>query len=329
MSQRTLILSRRDVKTLLPMKDSVAVQEEVFAQNGQGKAWMGPSVYTNYPDPRPTTYPYLGRLMAGGIEPDWRGTKQISYSDTHRIQVVSLFRAHDVLPVAMVEAQFLGQSRTGAGAGVAAKHMARKDARTVGVVGTGETARFSLLALHAIGWPVDKVYVYSRSPENRAAFARLLGERTGFTIEPLDSAETVTRRAEILITGTASHSPVVQADWVQPGTLVLAMGQAEEVDPQLFLRARNVADEIHTALEEGHIYAGIQAGALTPDVAHANLGEVVAGLKPGRTRDDEIIIFDSSGLCIQDMAAAIHVWKRAQELGMGTWADFAHDDPLW
>ncbi len=312
------------------MKECVQTQEDVFRLNGLGRAWNGASVYINYPKVHRTAVPYRGRMMSGSIEPDWRGTKQIHYADdVHRIQVVSLFRAEDVLPVAIVEGQYVGQCRTGAGAGVAAKYLARKGASVVGVLGTGETARFSLLAIRAVEWPVSKVYVYSRATSNRAAYASLLRERTGYAIEPLDDPEAVVRRADILVTATTSDRPVVKAEWVKPGTLVTALGQAEEIDPQLFLRARNIADEIPVALEEGHLHACIKTGAVMAGAAHASIGEVVAGKQEGRTSDDQIVIFDSSGLCIQDMAAAIHVYQKAGAQGLGTWAELEHDTPLW
>src|SRR5690348_2426108 len=293
------------------MYECIQTQEHVFELNGLGKAWNGPSAWINYPNPHPTTVPYRGRMMAGGIEPDWRGTKQIHYAiGVIRSQIICLFGAKDVLPLGIVEAQYVGQCRTGAGAGVAAKHLARKNARVIGVVGTGETARFSLLALHAIAWPVSTVYVYSRSKENRDRYAASMNRETGFAIEPVDDIETAVRRAEILITGTSSREPVVKADWVRPGTLVNAMGQAEEIDPQLFLRARVIADEAAVALEDGHLHACVKTGQVTPAVVHASLGEVVAAKKSGRASDDEIVLFDSSGLCIQDMAAAIHIVQK-------------------
>lgn len=330
---RTLNLSMRDVKSLLTMADCIPIQEEVFRQNGEGTAWNGPNAWV-FANPEVMTHPGTGKMMCGGVEPDWWGMKLLGTrdggpDDRNRMQLLALFKAETLLPVAVMEANYLGHVRTGAGAAIATKYLARKDARTVGVLGAGATARFALLAHHAMGWPVEQVYVYSRSPENRRAYVEEMGTQTGYAIEALDGPEEVVRRAEILITGTGSTKPALEAGWVQPGTHVNAMGQRQEIDPQLFLRARNVADEIPIATADGKLSVAIGLGVITPEAAHAGLGEVVAGKKPGRGSDEEITLFDSSGLTVQDIATGVHVWRRAREQGLGSAMEFNHDDALW
>jgi alanine dehydrogenase len=330
---RTLNLSMRDVKSLLTMADCIPIQEEVFRRNGEGTAWNGPNAWV-FADPQLMTHPGTGKMMCGGVEPDWwgmklLGTREGGPDDRNRMQLLALFRAETLLPVAVMEANYLGHVRTGAGAAIATKYLARRDARTIGVLGAGATARFALLAHHALGWPVEKVYIYSRSPENRQAYVEEMGAQTGFSIEALDGPEEVVRRAEILITGTGSPAPALKADWVQPGTHVNAMGQRQEIDPQLFLRARNIADEIPIATTDGKLSVAIRLGVITPEAAHAGLGEVVAGIKPGRESDDQITLFDSSGLTVQDIATGVHVWERAKEHGVGSSTEFNHDDALW
>jgi alanine dehydrogenase len=257
------------------------------------------------------------------------GTREGGPDDRNRMQLLALFKAETLLPVAVMEANYLGHVRTGAGAAIATKYLARQDARVIGVLGAGATARFALLAHHAMGWPVERVYMYSRSPANREAYVREMGEQTGFEIEALDNPEDVVRRAEILITGTASSKPALEADWVQPGTHVNAMGQRQEIDPQLFLRARNIADEIPIATSDGKLSVAIGLGVITAEHAHAGLGQVVAGIRPGRESDDQITLFDSSGLTVQDIAAGVHVLERARERGIGAAIEFNHDDALW
>ena len=330
---RTLNLSMRQVKALLTMADCIGIQEEVFRQNGEGRAWNGPNAWV-FADPELMTHPGTGKMMCGGIEPDWWGMKLLGTrdggpDDRNRMQLLALFKAETLLPVAVMEANYLGHVRTGAGAAIASKYLARPDARTIGVLGAGATARFALLAHHAIGWPVEQVYVYSRSPRNREAYMREMSEQTGYPITALDDPEPVVRKAEILITGTASTKPAFEAGWVRPGTHVNAMGQRQEIDPQLFLRARNVADEIPIATTDGKLSVAIALGVIGPEAAHAGLGEVVAGRKPGRESDDQITLFDSSGLAVQDIAAGVHVWKLATERGIGSPVEFNHDDALW
>ncbi|MFB3060116.1 MAG: ornithine cyclodeaminase family protein, partial [Candidatus Binatia bacterium] len=154
-------------------------------------------------------------------------------------------------------------------------------------------------------------------------------DRTGYSVEPLDNPEAVVQQADILITATATQTPVMKAEWVQPGTHINAMGQKYEIDPQLYARVKNIGDEAVTAIHDGKLSVGIKAGVITDEAMYASLGEVVVGSKPGRISDSEITLFDSSGLCVQDLASGLHVWKLAQEKGMGRSVEFYHDEPLW
>jgi len=190
---RTLNLSMRQVKELLTMEDCISIQEDVFRRNGEGTAWNGPNAWI-FPNPEVMTHPGTGKMMCGGLEPDWwgmklLGTREGGPDDRNRMQLLALFRAETLLPVAVMEANYLGHVRTGAGAAIATKYLAREDARVIGVLGAGATARFALLAHHALGWPVERVYMYSRSPANREAYVREMGEQTGFAIEALDDPE--------------------------------------------------------------------------------------------------------------------------------------------
>lgn len=333
MPDRTLILSMRDIKQLLTTQECVPIQEEVFGQSGRGTAWNGENAWV-YPNPEQQRYPGLVKLMSGAVEPDWWGTKSLLYQDgdpryRNRTGILTLFRAKDALPVAVMEALYITNVRTGAGAAVATKHLARSDAKTIGVLGTGATARFSLIAHAALDWKPEKVFVFSRSRERREEFVKDMEAEIGWTVTPLGGAEEVVRRADILITGTASHSPVFDADWVKPGTHVNAMGQRSEVDPRLFAKSLNVGDERQIAIEDGKLSIGIAEGVITAEDVHCGLGDIVAGVKEGRSSEDQITLFDSSGLCIQDVAAGIYILKKAQNQGVGTPTDFFSDEPLW
>ena len=332
MSERTLILSGRDVRALLTMKDNVDTQEEIFALNAQGKAWCGPNSWV-HPDAGVQANPAEGKFMSGGIEPDWYGVKSIFYAEydpeaRNRVQILTIFDSKTLCPVAIVECLYIGNVRTGAGAAVATKYMARKDARVIGILGSGAVARFSLLAHQAIDWPASEVLVYSRSQQRREQFCQEMSSQTGYTVKPVESAEEVVRRSEILITGAATQTPILESEWVQPGTHVNAMGQKWEIDPQLYTRAINVGDEAETAIRDGKLSVAIQAGVITEEAVHGGLGELVEGTKAGRTSDSDITLFDSSGLLVQDLATGLAVWKLAREKGMGQPAEFYHDDRL-
>ena len=330
---RTRVLSTRDVKQLLTMADCIVVQEDVFRANAHGKATNAENAWS-YADARSMAFPATGKMMSGRIEPDWWGMKVYGAREGRpderaRMQVLLVFRADTLLPAALLEANYLGHVRTGAGAAVASNHAARRESSTLAVLGSGATARFATLAHSAAGWKFDRVLVYSRSAEGRQRFAEDVGEATGYDIEPVSSAEDLVRQADILVTGTASTSPAFDAEWVQPGTHINAMGQRQEIPPSLFLRSRNIADEVPIAVSDGKLSVGIKAGVITAEAAHTGLGEVVAGMKLGRENQDQVTLFDSSGLCVQDIAAAVHVLEQAETRNFGTMVEFHHDDPLW
>ena len=332
-TEDSLILSDQDVRQLLTMEACVAIQEKVFALNAQGRAWNGENAWVN-PNPEKQTLPAQGKVLTGGIEPDWWGVKNGFYGTDdpdgqRRVQTLIIFRSQTLCPVAVMDSMYIGNVRTGAGAAVATRFLARRDARVIGVLGTGATAWFSLLAHRAISWPVSRVVVYSRSPERRQRFSKELSARTGYPVDTLDSPEQVVRQAEILITGTATLTPVMKADWVQDGTHVNAMGQKYEIDPQLLTRAKLVGDEASTAIRDGKVSVAIQSGLFIDKSTCASLGEIVIQARPGRTSNKEITLFDSSGLCIQDLATGLYVRQLAQERGVGRRAEFHHQEGLW
>jgi alanine dehydrogenase len=330
---RTIVLSTRDIKSLLSMQECISVQESVFALNADGKALNYENAWS-YADTATMAYPATGKMMSGRIEPDWWGMKvygarEGSSDQRARMQVLLLFNSATLLPVALLEANYLGHVRTGAGAAVASKFLARSDAQTLSVLGTGATARFATQAHAAAGFSFDRVLVYSRSPESRKKFAVQMEEQTGYEITPVEDAEQLVRQADVLITGTASHKPAFDPEWVQPGTHVNAMGQRQEVPPQLFLRALNVADEVQIAIDDGKLSTGVKAGVIGPEAAHASIGDVITGKAAGRSDASQITLFDSSGLCVQDIAAGVKVVEEAMRQGLGNRVEFHHDDPLW
>lgn len=332
MSGRTLVLSMAQVRDLVSMEDCIRLQEDVFRLSASGEAWEGTSAWT-MPDAA-MAHPRAAKTMVGGIEPDWWGVKMVAFSDgapeaKRRMQVLALFHAESLVPAAVIEANHLGYLRTGAAAAVATRHLARRDARVVGVLGTGAVARFAVRAHLALGWPVERLLLYSPSQERRAAYARELRERDGLAVEVARTVEEVVPHAEVLISGTASSRPAFAAELVRPGTHVNALGHRAELDLDLFGIARTIADERANAAGNGKLSVAIDAGVATADAIDATLGEVVAGRRPGRESDSDVTLFDSSGVTFQDIAVAAHVWRLARERGVGDAVELDTDAPMW
>lgn len=240
--------------------------------------------------------------------------------------VVLLFSAQDGELLAIMEADHLGRIRTGAASAIATKYLARRDASRVGLIGAGRQARTQLEAV-AMVRPVNAVRVFSRDEKRRDEFCREMGRRLRLEVKACESAEAATRFGDIVITATTSRDPVVQGEWVRPGTHLNAIGanmaKRRELDDATLAAASIIAvDSLEQAkVESGDLIRGL-----------ANLGrdwqglielhEIVAGQRAGRRTDEEITLFKSNGIALWDVAVAGYVYRQALEKGRGHVVDF-------
>ncbi|HEY2786839.1 MAG TPA: ornithine cyclodeaminase family protein [Fimbriiglobus sp.] len=234
---------------------------------------------------------------------------------------VHLFDPKHGGPVAILEADFLGQVRTGAATGVATKKLARADAATVGVIGSGKQARTQLEAVCKVR-KISKASVYSRDPTKRAAFAAESAKAFGVDVVPVDSAEAAVRDHDVVCTITNSRDPVLKGEWLAPGTHVNLAGSnflaKAEADAEVFRRARlvTVDSKEQAKAEAGDFVAAMRENALqwsdVKDFAH-----VLVGRYPGRESKDDITVFKSLGLGIEDIAVAVRVVELANNKGIG------------
>jgi alanine dehydrogenase len=214
--------------------------------------------------------------------------------------------------------------RTGAAGGVAARHLARAGASSLGLIGAGVQAWYQFLAIEAVR-PLAEVRLFDHHCRRCEHLAARMIEYGVETTVAVDEREAVAG-LDIVATTTPSRQPHVLADWVEPGTLILAMGAdaqgKQELDPAILARARVVVDDPPQAWHSGEVNVPLARGDWSESDLHATLGQVVAGLAPGRTDDDEVFVFDSTGLVIQDLALADAVYGRCQQAGLGQEIDF-------
>ena len=229
--------------------------------------------------------------------------------------VVCLFDLSDGSLVALIAADRLGQVRTGAASGVAAKHLARPGAESLGLIGAGWQAESQLAAIRAAVPSIERVVVSGRTPERAAAFA----ERHGAEVaeSPAEAGA-----CDVVVTATSSKDPVLRGDWLSPGALVCAIGAnvatARELDSQVIARATLVCcDSLEDArLESGDLIEPVAAGELDW-LEVQELHSIVAGELPGRQADDDVVVFKSNGIAPWDVALAYEVVRLARERGVG------------
>lgn len=312
-----LHLTEQDVTQLFTMPDALAAVEAVFKAQAAGDA-------TNEPRRRVRAAGATLQVMSGAANLDgtgYLGLKAYSVAAGKARFFVQLFDAATGELLAFIEADKLGQMRTGAASGVATKYLAREDAETVGIYGAGWQAESQLAAVCAVR-EIKAVKVYSRTPDKRERFAEKMRAALQLdAIMPVARAEEAAD-ADILITITSAREPVLEGAWIQAGTHVNAAGGnsilRRELDDLAVSQADFIAvDSLDQArIEAGELVTAVEKGALVWERVR-ELRAVVGGEVKGRTDARRITLFKSLGLAIEDVAAAAVIYRRAKEQGVG------------
>jgi ornithine cyclodeaminase/alanine dehydrogenase-like protein (mu-crystallin family) len=243
-----------------------------------------------------------------------------TFKDGVRFAVL-LFSAADGAPLALIEADWLGQMRTGAASGLASKYLARASVNTLGVIGTGLQARTQVIAVTAVR-AFERILVYGRDEARRDAFAEEMARATGVDASPVTEAEAAIREADVVITMTTARDPVLHGAWLKPGAHVNAAGvnwgSRREVDDETVERSAVVAvDDLDQArIEAGDLILPASVGRFDWERA-VELGAIIAGNTPGRQSEEAISLFKSVGVALEDVATAGLVYARARERGLG------------
>jgi ornithine cyclodeaminase len=236
--------------------------------------------------------------------------------------MISVFHASTgLLAAVLFDNGFLTELRTAAAGALAAELLARPAAQRIGIVGAGVQARYQLEALLEVHKP-RSVRIYGRTPEGAQACAKELATRFGLDVRAVPTAREAVEGAEIVVTVTPSREPIVQPEWIAPGTHITAVGSdgpdKQELAVGVLAKANKVvADRLEQCLRLGEIHHAVAAGVMAAGDVHAELGELAAGEKPGRTSDAEITVADLTGVGVQDAAVANHVIAAALVRGLG------------
>lgn len=323
-----LWLTEEDVTSLLTMDDSIAAVEKAFTDHGRGLTQMPPKSYlyfSQYDGDLRTMPAYLEGLGAAGVKIVNVHARNPEIGLPTVMALLVLNSPKTGSPVSIMGATYLTSMRTGAAGVVAAKHLARPDSRVVGLIGAGVQARTQLLGLSRI-FEIESVVVYDRSTDNARSFvehaSKFLHCDYHLTTDAKEACD-----CDILVTATPARRPVVKESWVKAGTHINAIGAdargKQELQSSLTSKAKVVVDDISQAVHSGEVNVPISEGALKPEDIFAQIGEILAGKKPGRTNEDEITIFDSTGLGIQDVAVGSVIFEKAAKSGMGVWLKLA------
>jgi alanine dehydrogenase len=315
----TLILTEKEVDDLLDMPSVLEAVEQILRHHAQGTATNRARRRVALPKSA------LNFMAAGAPEIGALGLKAYTVARSGFRFYTMLFDPQSGELLSIMHSDKLGQMRTGAASGVATKYLARKDATTLGLYGAGWQAESQLEAIAAVR-NLERVIVYSRSEETRKKFAEKMSERLGMEVESTHAAEEPAAQ-DIVVTATSSREPVLLGEWLRAGAHVNAAGSnfifKSEIDREVVRRASFVCVDSREelGLEAGDLVQPLEMGLILPEAVY-ELGQVIAGQVEGRRGPEEITLFASQGLALEDMAAARMVYDRAVERNVGREIEF-------
>ena len=313
-----LVLSEDHVRQLLSIDEAIEVVEEAFRHQGEGVATTRPRQRVRFEGRTYHTMP-AGAPGIAGLKTYMSGAGGTRFG-------VLLFSTESGKLLAMLEASWLGRLRTGAASGVATKYLAREAATVVGMFGSGDQAETQLLAVTAVR-DIALVKVFSRTREACTEFCERMNRQVRSEVVAMTHAEAVVEGSDVLITVTTAREPLFDGELLSPGVHINAVGsnwaERQEIDATAVRRADLiVVDSVEQArIEAGDLLQAEQEGVAVWGRA-VELGQIVAGRHPGRTEAEQITLFKSVGIALEDIAAAARVYQRAREAGLGQEIDF-------
>ena len=327
----SLLLNRETIQGLLNMEDTIGILEQAFGELAEGTSIMPPRTAVSDPDHNgwyafmPAQLKKMGAL----------GIKAVTvYKDNQAKFGLPVTPATIILmdgetgkTISVMDGGYITAMRTGAVSGLATRYMARPDAKVAGVLGTGVQARAQLSGM-ATAHKLERAICFSMdTPENQQKFADDLAGQTGVPVSVVGSVQELIEGSEILALATTATTPVVDGDWVQPGTHINAIGShapgVRELDTKTVVKSKIICDNVEACLAEaGDLQIPMEEGALKESDIRGEISELVSGQKKGRESDSEITLFKSVGLSIQDISVAYHVYGKARAQGVGTEFEF-------
>lgn len=327
---KVLLLSRKDVQSVLNMKDTIEVMKSAFSELSEGTAVLpqrivipatqqsGISLYM------PAFLPKTGSMAVKVVTVYKKNPEKHGLPTTLGKVLLQDIDTGDV--ICIMDGGYLTAMRTGAVSGCATGYLAKKDAETVALFGAGVQGETQLWATCEARPNLKLCKVFDLRKDIEEEFTKRVKMFSDISIEFVDTAEAAVKNSDIILTATTSPNPIFNGEWINPGTHISGVGShspnARELDTTTIQRAKVVCDQVSACLvEAGDIMIPIKEGAIAKDHLYGELGEIVSGKKRGRENDSEITVFKSVGLAIQDAATAKLVYDKACEQNIGTTAE--------
>ncbi|MGC9517290.1 MAG: alanine dehydrogenase [Methanomicrobiales archaeon] len=321
----TIILKQNEIKELAKMDEIIDAVEIGYAEHAKRKVHMPAKKYLFY-----SKYHGDLRIMPCYLrDMDQSGVKCVNVHPenpkNHNLPtvmaVIELVEPETGYPLALMDGTWITNMRTGAAGGIATKYLARDNSETVGLVGAGKQAETQIMALNEV-MDIKNAKVFCRTCSSRIKFAKIISDKYGFPVEPVDSAKDAVSNVDVVVTSTPVNVPVIKSDWIKDGTHINAMGAdapgKQELETTLTIRSKIIIDSWEQASHSGEINVPVSEGIIKRKDIQAKIGEVIIGKTPGRQSDEEITIFDSTGLAVQDITSAWMIYKKAVKFSLGS-----------
>ncbi len=315
-----LVLSNCEIEEFLNMGEVLKAVEYAFKLQAKGRVIMPPKLYLNLPE-------YQGdfRAMPAYIDGSV-GIKWVSVYPNNRernllsvMAIIILCDPNTGYPLAIMDGTYITSMRTGAAGGIAVKYLARRDSSIIGMIGAGRQAETQLLAISQVLPRINEVKVFDKQKDASLRYVQEMGAKLNINIR---LAETIREAAEadIVVTTTPSRKPIIKKEHIRPGTHINAIGAdakgKQELGVDLLMAAKVIVDDIEQASHSGEINVPLSEGLIEVDDIYGTLGEIVANIKKNRENDEDITIFDSTGLACLDIICAKLTYEKAKERGI-------------
>jgi alanine dehydrogenase len=313
----TLVIVRHEIEQLLDINEALEAVEEAFKLKARGQTVMPAKIYLNLPEYQ-GDYRAMPAYINGIAGLKWVSTypNNLRSNLPHVMAVIILCDPNTGYPLAIMDGTYITAIRTGVAGGIAAKYLARKNSSIIGMIGAGRQAETQLMAVVAVMPSIDEVKVFDQHSETAIDYAAKMAAKLNVKIR---SVETIGKAAEsdIIVTTTPSREPIIKKQYIRPGTHINAIGAdargKQELAPDLLASAKILVDDMEQASHSGEINVPLSKNQISIDDIGGTLGEVIINTKTGRENEQEITIFDSTGLAIQDIICAQLVYERAKK----------------
>ncbi|MDH0126892.1 ornithine cyclodeaminase family protein [Brucella intermedia GD04153] len=327
---KTLLLKKEEVKRLISVSEVIGAVEEAYRAFNSDQVEQPDYLGIHLPSPRGEIDFKLGyyttdevismKASSGGFTDN-----PVIHGVPSGMGTILLFDARTCGLICILDGSLITGLRTGAAGAVSVKALARKNASEVTSIGTGNQARMQIRAIKQV-MEIEKVHAWDSNPNVVSDFKADIEAEFGIPVILAPSKQAAVEQADVLITATRGKGSLVKADWLKSGTHIVAIGTdqrgKQELDPEIFRNAKIVVDSAAQCMEKGETWHPLNANIIGKNDIHGEIGEILLGRKPGRETDEEVTIFDTTGMAIQDNTTAIRIYRNAIDRNVGTFFEF-------